>query len=262
MAEAITYRVQRALSSAELTLTTTAINAASSSPGIVDAVVTTVFTILLGTLGERLEDYGPDRRLIPGEYAIPATQWAAIAEMAMARAARFGGRMSIALELVDVMPASYDDPLAQVPDGPPADQRPYEHVLTVSREAADVIAAASRRCADLASYFGVSSREYREAAGSWQGQLSRLFSMDFGSQTQVSRDGNLSLAVRTASGLVYGIFFHRTPRRCAREGCSVLIDDDGTARSPWADSAACPDGQHAPTYPLDAPHPGTWSFHS
>jgi hypothetical protein len=262
MAQTTTYCVQRALSSAELDSIAAAINAASNGPGIVDAAVTTMFTILLGTLGERLEDYGPDRRLVPGSFAIPATQWTAIAESAMARAARFGGRMSIAMELVDVMPASYDDPSAPVPDGPPADQRPYEHVLTVSREAADVIAAASRRCAELASYFGASSREYREATGSWQRQLSQVFSMDFGSQTRISRDGNLSLVVHTASGLVYGIFFHRTPRRCARDGCQVLIDDDGTARAAWTDAPTCPDGQHAPSYPLDAPHPGTWSFHS
>jgi hypothetical protein len=86
--------------------------------------------------------------------------------------------------------------------------------------------------------------------------------MDFGSQTQISRDEDLSLVVQTASGLVYGIFFHRTPRRCAHDGCQVLIDDDGTARTAWTDAPACPDGQHAPTYPLDAPPPGTWSFHS
>jgi hypothetical protein len=262
MEQATTYRVQRALTSAELASIAAAINAASSGPEIVAAVVTTVFTVLLGTLGERLDDYGPDRTLAPGSFAIPASQWTAITEMAMARAARFGGPMSIELDLVNVMPATFEDPSAPVPDERPVDQRPYEHVLTVSREAADVIAAASRRCADLGSYFGADSREYREAAGSWQRQLSQLFSMNFGSQTRVSRDGNLSLLVRTASGLVYGIFFHRTPRRCARDGCSVLIDDDGTARPAWADAPACPDEQHAPSYPLDAPHPGIWSFHS
>ncbi len=262
MAQATTYRVQRALTSAELTSIAAAINAATSSPEIVGAVVTTVFTVLLRTLGERLEDYGPDHRLVPGSYAIPAPQWSAIAETAMARAARFGGRMSIALELVDVMPGTYDDPSAPVPESPPADQRPYEHVLTVSREAADVIAAASRHCDELARYFGAGSREHREATASWQRQLSRVFAMDFGSQTQVSRDGDLSLLVRTASGLVYGIFFHHTPRRCTADGCSMLIDDDGTARPAWADAPACPDGQHAPAYPLDAPHPGTWTFHS
>ena len=262
MAQATTYRVQRALTSAELTSIAAAINAASSGPEIVSAVVAEVFTVLLETLGESLGDYGPDRRLAPGSFAIPASQWMAIAEMATARAARFGGRMSISLDLVNVMPATYDDPSAPVPGVPPADQRPYEHALLVSREASDVIAAASQRCADLASFFGSDSREYREAAGSWQRQLSQVFSMEFGSQTQVSRDGDLSLVVRTASGLVYGIFFHRTPRRCARDGCSVLIDDNGTVRATWADAPACPDGQHVLSYPLDAPHPGTWSFHS
>jgi len=138
VAQATTYRVQRALTNAELTSITAAINAASSGPEIVGAVVTAVFTVLLGTMGESLEDYGPDRRLVPGSFAIPATQWAAIAEIAVARAAGFGGRMSIALDLVNVMPATYEDPSAPVPEGSPADQRPYEHVLTASREAADV----------------------------------------------------------------------------------------------------------------------------
>ena len=65
MAQATIYRVQRALTSAELASIAAAINAATSSPEIVGAVVTTVFTVLLGTLGERLEDYGPDHRLVP-----------------------------------------------------------------------------------------------------------------------------------------------------------------------------------------------------
>jgi hypothetical protein len=158
VAQETTYRDQRALTSAELTSIAAAINAASSGLEIVGAVVTAVFTVLLGTLGESLEDYGPDRMLVPSSFAIPATQWAAIAEIAVARAAGFGGRMSIALELVNVMPTTYDDPSAPVPEKNPADQRPYEHVLTVSREAADVIAAASRHCAALASYFGTGSR--------------------------------------------------------------------------------------------------------
>jgi hypothetical protein len=257
-----TYRVQRQLTSTELTSIVAAINAARTIPEILDAAISAVFSALLEPLGESLTDYGPSRRLDPGTFAIPATQWTAISEAAMARADALGGRMPIALNMINQMPATYDAPSASLPDTPSPDQRPYEHVLTVSREATDVIAAASRRCADLAAYFGEDSREYREAAQSWQHHLSQVFSMAFGPQTRISRDGDLSLLVSTASGFTYGIIFHRMPRRCTAEGCTAVIDDDGTARISRPDAPACSGGQHAPSYPLDTPHPGSWSFHS
>jgi len=254
--------VQRALTGTEMTSVLTAIDAARSIPEILDAALTTVFTALLEPLGESLADYGPGRRLDPGGFAIPVTQWTAISEACMARADPLGGRVHIAIELVNVMPASYDHPSAPVPDTPPRDQRPYEHVVTVSREATDVIAAASRHCADLGRYFGEDSREYREAVQSWQHRLSQVFSMAFGPQTTVSRDGDLSLLVSAASGFVYGIIFHREPRRCTAGGCTAVINDDGTAWTSCPDAPACPRGQHVPSYPLDAPRPGSWSFHS
>jgi hypothetical protein len=52
-----------------------AINAARTIPEILDAAITTVFSALLEPLGESLTDYGPSRRLDPGTFAIPATQW-------------------------------------------------------------------------------------------------------------------------------------------------------------------------------------------
>ena len=256
------YRAQRPLTGPELASVLAAISAAHSIPQLLDAAISTVFTALLTPLGESLASYGPGHLLDPAAFAIPATQWTAISEAAMARADALGGRMNITMELVNLMPATYDDPSAPVPDAPPPDQRPYEHVLTVSREAADVIAAASRHCADLAAYFGEDSREHREAAGSWQHNLSRVFSLAFGAQTRISRDGDLSLQVSTASGFTFGIIFHRQHRRCTASGCTTVIDDDGTARPPWPGAPACPDARHAPSYPLDAPHPGTWSFHS
>jgi hypothetical protein len=262
MTQTATYRARRSLTGTELASILAAIAAARTIGDILDVAITTVFTALLGPLGESLAGFGPDRRLDPGEFAIPATQWTAICEAAMARADALGGRMAIALELVNQMPATYDEPAAPVPDSPPPDQRPYEHVLTVSREAADVICAASRHCADLAACFGEDSREYREAAGSWQHHLSQVFSMAFGPQTRVSRDSDLSLLVSTESGFTYGIIFHREPRRCTHNGCTAVIDDDGTARTARPGAPACPSGQHIPSYPLDAPHPGSWSFHS
>jgi hypothetical protein len=261
LTQTTTYRVQRALTRTELASILAAVSDADSIPQLLHTVITTVYTVLLASLGESLADYGPGRRLDPGAFAIPASQWTAVSEATMAKADAIGGRMAIALDLVSHMPTTYDDPSAAVPD-PPPDQRPYEHVLTVSREAADVIAAASRHCADLAAYFGAGSREFREAAQSWQHHLSQVFSMAFGPQTRISRDGDLSLLVSTASGFTYGLIFHRAPRQCTNDGCTALIDDDGTARVSWPDAPACPGGQHAPSYALDAPHPGSWSFHS
>jgi hypothetical protein len=257
-----TYRAQRPLTRPELDSVLAAIGTAGSIPQLLGTVLTSVFTALLRPLGDTLDSYGPGHHLNPAAFAIPATQWTAISEAAMARADALGGRMGLAMDLVNHMPATYDDPSAPVPDTPPPDQRPREHVLTVTREAADVIAAATRHCARLATYFGEDSREYREATGSWQHNLSQVFSLAFGAQTRIVPDDDLSLLVSTASGFTFAIIFHRQPRRCTNDGCTAVIDDDGTARTPWPDAPACPAGQHAPCYPLDAPHPGSWSFHS
>ncbi|WP_281273910.1 hypothetical protein [Actinomadura pelletieri] len=41
-----------------------------------------------------------------------------------------------------------------------------------------------------------------------------------------------------------------------------MINDDGHAWTYLRDDPVCPDGDHTPSYPLDAPHPGIWQFHS
>jgi hypothetical protein len=257
-----TYRVQRALTEPEMTTITAEIDAARDTGGILAAVVRTVFGALLATIGESLASYGPGHKLDPRQFAIPATQWTAISEACTNRASAFGARVTIALELVNVMPSSYDDPSAVIPSRPTVDHRPYEHVLTVSREATDVIAACTRHCDALARHFGEHSREHRDAASSWQRNLALLFSMDFGAATSVRRDGDLSLLVSCGSGFTYGIIFHPLPRRCTRANCTAVISDDGTAWTCRRDDLACEDGAHVPAYPLDAPAPGSWSFHS
>jgi hypothetical protein len=257
-----THRVRRPLTDTEMTTVRTAVTAATSPPEILVTIVTTVFTALLEPLEETLADYGPSRPLDPRAFAIPQTQWEAISEACLARADAVGGRMTLVMELINMMPASYNDPAVTTATAPVADQRPYEHVLTVSREATDVIAAASRRCGELARYFGEDSRQHREALGSWQAQLSRLFGMAFGAVTSVSRDGDLSLLVGTQSGLVYGIIFHTEHRGCTADGCHAVINDDGTTWTYLPGDPVCADSQHTPSYPLDAPNPGTWSFHS
>jgi hypothetical protein len=256
------YRVRRPLTDTEMTAIRTAIDAAGSPAEILTATVHGLFTALLAPLGESLADYGADRTLDPGAYAIPRTQWEAIASTCTAKADAYGSRAQTALELINLMPATYDDPSVTVTPVPHTDHRPYEHVLTVSREATDVIAAATRRCDDLGRHFGAGSRQYQDAARSWQHNLARLFAMDFGTHIRITRDGDLSLLVCTDSGFSYGIIFHPDRRRCTRPGCTAVINNDGHALICQSDDPACPDGQHTPSYPLDAPQPGTWSFHS
>jgi hypothetical protein len=238
------------------------VEGAGNTREILAAVVQHLFGALLTAAGDALANYGPDRTLDPSEYAIPAPQWNAIASACQGRADAFGTRAEIALELINLMPDSYDDPTVTVPLRPTIDHRPREHVLTVTREATDVIAAASAYCDRLAVAFGSSSREYLDAVASWQRNVSHLFSMGFGADTRVSKDGELNLLVCSGSGLVYAIVFHPDQRRCTRPGCQAVIDDDGRAWTYRPEDPRCADDRHEPSYPLDVPAPGTWSLHS
>ncbi len=255
-----TVRVRRALSPEELTSVLDAVQTAGSAKEILAAAVEGVFTALLNTVGESLAGYGPDRRLNPREYAIPAVQWAAIADACHQRADAFGSRVEVAVALADLMPGTYED--TTVPARPVIDHRPYEHMLTVSRDATDEIAAACARCDQLGAYFGVDSSYYLNAVRTWQRAISSVFSMVHGATTRISRDGPLSLLVHTSSGFTYAVIFHPEPRRCINPGCNALINDAGDAYPPSSDAPCCPDDRHRPSYPLDAPQPGTWSVHS
>jgi hypothetical protein len=82
-----------------------------------------------------------------------------------------------------------------------------------------------------------------------------------GADTRVHRDGDLVL-VHTGSGLTYGQIFHGATRHCtAGDGCTATIAEDGTAHALYA-TAVIAEHQHQPSFPLDAPRPGSWSFHS
>jgi hypothetical protein len=259
MSQHTSQPVRRPLTDDELTEVLAAIGQADSTASAVATTVTATFTALLAPVGQSLEDFGPGRPLDPAMFAIPAAQWAAITHACLARADAFGGRVHAAMELVNLMPASYEDPAVSVAVPPAPDQRPCEYVLTVTREATDVIAAASARCADLARSYGRDSYEHLDALISWQAQLARLFAMSLGSAARVSRDDDLSLLVTTNTGFTYGIIFHPARRHCTRPGCTALLSDDGTARPR---GTACPEDQHQPSYPFTGVQPGTWSFHS
>jgi hypothetical protein len=91
--------------------------------------------------------------------------------------------------------------------------------------------------------------------------LADLFTGDLGADTHISEDGRLALLVRTSSGFTYGLIFHGRTRRCTTAGCAAVIDDTGVARP--ADSLApMLDHDHTPSYPIGAPQPGEWFFHS
>ena len=262
MPQATPYRVRRALSLEEMTSIRHEIEAAESGTAIVTTALRAVFAALLKPLGESLGDYSARRRFDPARFAIPKTQWAAISEACEARADAYGARADVVLDLANFMPSTYDDPKADVPPTRRVDQRPHEQTLKISREATDVIAAASHHCDQLATYFGADSPEYHDAVRSWQHCLSRLFSMGLGAELRITREDDLSLLVNSKTGLTYAIFFYPEARRCVRRGCDAVIDDDERTYSYVAGAQICAEGRHVPSYPLDAPRPGRWSLHS
>ena len=262
MPQTTPYRVRRALSLEEMTPILREIESAESGAAIVTMALRALFTALLLPLGESLDDYSASRRFDPARFAIPRTQWEAISDACGARADAYGARADVVLDLADFMPSTYDDPKAGVPPTRRVDHRPYEQTLKISREATDVIAAASHHCDQLATYFGVDSPEYHDAVRSWQHCLSRLFSMGLGAELWITREDELSLLVNTKTGFTYAIFFYPEARRCVRRGCDAVIDDGGRPCSYVAGAQVCDAGRHTPSYPLDAPRPGRWSLHS
>src|SRR5439155_1658355 len=83
-----------------------------------------------------------------------------------------------------------------------------------SREAVDVIGACEARLQALAEHYGRDARTYLDALHSWHHHLLGLFSMAFGADTRITRDGELSLCATTGSGFVYAIIFHGHLRHC------------------------------------------------
>jgi hypothetical protein len=207
-------RVHRALTDVEMAAITAAVDAVGSVRDLVPATARALYTALAPWAGAAPEadpgrtDPPPDRT----RFAIPETQWLAIAETCLARAEAFGAGVHAALELHRVMPARYPDPEVTVAPRPRGDHRPPVHDLTVTREAADTIGAASRHCERLAAYFGHGSREHTEAVRSWQCGLSQLFAMSFGACTRIERADELSLTVTSeTTGFVHGLHFRPRP---------------------------------------------------
>ncbi|HZM79928.1 MAG TPA: hypothetical protein VFC19_29700 [Candidatus Limnocylindrales bacterium] len=254
--------VRRALTADELTAIIDRIDATFSTGDLLAVAIGSVYDTLLADLGLSTSTLPDGQQLDPRRFQIPSNQWQAITGAVTDRAAAWGTGAELALELINVLPSTYDDPSAPVPDRPRTDRRPDLLQLHITRDAVDVIAAATAHVQAISTHYGPASEQHLQASGSWLAGLTRLLSMGFGADTQVHRDGNLSLLVHTGSGFTYALIFHGATRRCtAGDGCTATIADDGTIHAPYATSSIA-DHDHQPSFPLDAPQPGSWSLHS
>lgn len=251
--------VRRPLTDQEIDAVVAGINAATNSAELVVAAIREIFNALLADTGQRFDDFDEDNRINPADYAIPTSQWTALAAAMTGRAGEWGTGSEVALILLGMMPATYDDPDVPTPAIAIPDRRPFIHDLHLTRDAVDVITACERRLSDLGRGYGWESEIYLTASHTWHRCLAGLFSMGFGADTHVAADGPMSLFVKSASGFVYGIIFHADRRHCTVDGCGATIHDDGTTNTGRGNPPA---HQHQPSYPLDAAQPGQWSVHS
>jgi microsomal dipeptidase-like Zn-dependent dipeptidase len=105
--------------------------------------------------------------------------------------------------------------------------------------------------------YGARSKQYIEAANSF-GRISSSL-VGFGNLRVMTDMADLSLFC-SAGSFVFGLIWHQERRSCTNDGCKAVINDDGKAWVYMPDWHMC--DEHVLSYPLDAPHPGTWSFHS
>jgi hypothetical protein len=211
------YRAARALTPAELHVVFAAVTRADNPAELLAAAVRGVLDPLLADAGTTLDTLPEGTRIDPGDYAIPATQWQAIAQAVTDRAAAWGAGPTLALELVNLMPSTYPDPTVAAPPVGHIDHRPATHQMEVTREATDVIAACEAHLRALGDFFGWRSQPYLAALTSWHHELARLFSMALGAHSRIVKDGERSLLVFTGCGIVFGVTFHGARRRAG--GC-------------------------------------------
>jgi hypothetical protein len=251
---------RRPLTADELDIIRQRILVAADSAGLLHDAVLAIYAPLLADTGSTLDDLPAGERLNPADFAIPSSQWNAIVDAIGRRAQAWGTTAAIAMELINVMPSTYDDPDVATPDFELRDYRPEVYDLQVSRDAIDVIGACETHLDQLSTDYGPTSAIYLDALHSWHRRLAGLFSRNGGVNTVISKDGPMSLLVRTG-GLTYGLIWHGATRRCTDRACDALIDDDGMGR-PAHTAATVLDHDHSPSYRLDAARPGQWSFHS
>jgi hypothetical protein len=224
--------VERVLTLTELDRVRARIEATSSTEELVRVVLVEVYRVLRYLDAEEVPSAlaaGVDLT----RFAIPRSQWEAIAAWAANRATEWGTAAGVGFRLAGAMPDSYEDPAAPTLDTTPTDHRPGTHVVILSREAVDTIAACTGHVEDLAAAYGDTSEAYRHAVSSWLRCLTSLLDLALGAETSVERRGSRSLLVRTSSGLEYGVIFHPTQAPA-----------------------------HAPAHGRPGPTPATWCTHS
>jgi hypothetical protein len=254
------HRVQRPLTQDELDAVQASIAAATDPDDLVNRVQWQVLTPLLRDAGISPESFDAEPPIDLRQFAIPTGQWQAILSAAIDRAGQWGAAPAV-LDLINVAPATYDDPDVPVPNIPTVDYRPPVLNLRITREASDIIAGSEAHLHALAIHYGTHSDAFQTALTSWHQNLVLLLLMGLGADTHITAGDNHSLLVRTASGLIYGIVFHPDARRCSLDGCTAVIADDGTTE-PATSGAPNVDHEHQPSYPLTAPPPGHWTAHS
>jgi hypothetical protein len=255
--------IRRALSIDEMTAIIARITSAEDLTQLLPIVVVAVYDTLLADLGLSLNSLPKGQQVDPRKLLIPAQQWTAISTAVTDRAVSAGGQPALAMNLVDLLPSTYDDPAAPVPDLTGTDHGPDGLDVSLTREAVGVITAAGHHIQALARHYGRGSREHVTAATTWLSGLAQVISMSSGPRVRVVRDGTLSLLVHTSSGgYTFAVIFHGDARHCiAGDGCTALIADDGTVHAPYATTTVA-EHDHEPSFPLDGPRPGSWGVHS
>ncbi|GIF01995.1 hypothetical protein [Paractinoplanes rishiriensis] len=249
--------IRHVLSDESITDILTVIREATSTSQLLEDTIRALYrAILAGNPAAASSAIRPDN------YALPATQWQAIISAAIGRAEQWGTQAVVVLDLaMNLMPRRYDDPTVPEPHMPLPDYRPAVRTIEWASDAIDVVTAVSAHLDQLRAVYGPASLQFLDAADSWQRALTAIITMNLGATATVSKDGPMSLLVRTGSGLIYAATFHADVRRCTVAGCGAHLRDDGTIPASHADHPV-PEHQHIASYPLDGPRPGTWSLHS
>lgn len=139
----------------------------------------------------------------------------------------------------------------------------YESGFTWSNTGLETYRAMAHHVATLASRYGQDSKWATEAALSFARVTTSLH--QWGNLT-ITKDGPLSLFARTpgTNPFVFGIIFHGIHNSCTVEGCPMYVNGEtgSTYHYRRYDEIKVQLHKHQWTYPVGAPVPGTWSFHS
>lgn len=136
-----------------------------------------------------------------------------------------------------------------------------DYKMVVTPEAQTTLANMAERIGRLGTYYGLRSDEYMDTMASYGRVMDHLFGHPMSHDIRVMRDSDMSLFVN-AGYIVFGVIWNGKRRRCTRFDCGAQVNDDGSVWTYDKDRYPILDHDHDLSYPLDAPQPGTWSFHS